>query len=197
MNEEKQPKESILSKIPFFKKLKSIKNIEIIVAVIIIAVMILIYLGSLGSKTPDISSNKTPNSEIQYTSAIQYAKDLEQKLENTLSKLQGAGQVNVVVTLQSSSELIISKTVETTKKTESVTNKGVTTKTENIEIVEKPIIIDGKNGEEPIVLLEVMPKIAGVVVVCEGAKDVNVKLNILKAIQALITIPNGNIEILS
>ena len=198
MSEENKPKkESFLSKIPFFKKLKSIKNIEIVIAVLIISVMFLIYFGT--SNKENASSNKSSSAitNIQYTSASQYAKELEAKLEKTLSQIQGAGAVSVVITLESSSELIIAKTIETTKKSESVTDKGVTTKTENVEIVEKPLIVSGKNGDEPIILLEVMPKISGVVVVAQGATDVNVKLNILKALQALLTIPSGNIEILA
>ncbi len=198
MSEEKSTKkESLLQKLPFFKKLKSIKNIEIVIAVLIISLMFLIYFSALG-KGGD-TSNKSSESvtDIQYTSASQYVKELEVRLENTLSKIQGAGQVSVVITISSSSELIIAKTIETNKKTDTSTQNGVTTKTENVEIIEKPIIIDGKNGDEPIVLLEVMPKISGIVVVAEGANDVNVKLNILKAIQALLTIPSGNIEILA
>lgn len=198
MSEEKSTKkESLLQKLPFFKKLKSIKNIEIVIAVLIISLMFLIYFSTLG-KGGD-TSNKSSESvtDIQYTSASQYVKELETRLENALSKIQGAGQVSVVITISSSSELIIAKTIETNKKTDTSTQNGVTTKTENVEIIEKPIIIDGKNGDEPIVLLEVMPKISGIVVVAEGANDVNVKLNILKAIQALLTIPSGNIEILA
>lgn len=198
MNEEKSAKkESFLQKLPFFKKLKSIKNIEIVVAVLIISLMFLIYFSTLGKGSEGSSKSSASVTDIQYTSASQYVKELEARLENTLSKIQGAGQVSVVITISSSSELIIAKTIETNKKTDSTTQNGVTTKTENVEIIEKPIIIDGKNGDEPIVLLEVMPKIAGIVVVAEGATDVNVKLNILKAIQALLTIPSGNIEILA
>lgn len=193
--ENKTPKESFFSKLPFFKKLKSIKHIELVVAVLIICVMFLIYFGT--TSKADASTQSASIADIQYTSASQYAKELEEKLEKTLSQIQGAGNVSVVITLESSSELIIAKTVETTKKSESVTDNGVTTKTENIEIVEKPLIVSGKNGEEPIILLEVMPKITGVVVVAQGANDVNVKLNILKALQALLTIPSGNIEILA
>lgn len=198
MSEEKSTKkESLLQKLPFFKKLKSIKNIEIVVAILIISLMFLIYFSTLGKDGDTSNKSSASVTDIQYTSASQYVKELEARLENTLSKIQGAGQVSVVITISSSSELIIAKTIETNKKTDTSTQNGVTTKTENVEIIEKPIIIDGKNGDEPIVLLEVMPKISGIVVVAEGANDVNVKLNILKAIQALLTIPNGNIEILA
>lgn len=191
-----EKKESLWQKIPFFKKLKSIKNIEIVIAVLIICVMLLIYFSSFGS-----SSNQTNNNssigDIKYTNAEEYVKDLEERISNTLSKIDGAGNVSVVITLSSSSEIIIAKDVETTTHTESITENGVTTKTEKIVVVEKPILVDGSDGDEPLVVLEIMPKIAGVVVVAEGAKDVNVRLNLLKAIQALITVPSGNIEILS
>lgn len=198
MSEEKSTKkESLLQKLPLFKKLKSIKNIEIVVAVLLISLMFLIYFSALGKDSDTSNKSSASVTDIQYTSASQYVKELEARLENTLSKIQGAGQVSVVITIASSSELIIAKTIETNKKTDTSTQNGVTTKTENVEIIEKPIIVDGKNGDEPIVLLEVMPKISGIVVVAEGANDVNVKLNILKAIQALLTIPNGNIEILA
>ena len=195
--EKKSKKESFFSRLPFFKKLKSIKNIEIVVAVLIISVMFLIYFGSSSKTSTSASKTSTSIANIQYTSASQYAKELEERLAKTLSQIQGAGNVSVVITLESSSELIIAKTIETTKKSESVTDKGVTTKTENIEVIEKPLIVSGKNGDNPVILLEVMPKISGVVVVAQGATNVNVKLNLLKAIQALLTIPSGNIEILA
>ena len=192
--EEKEKKESFLSKFPFFKKIKSIKNIEIVIAVLIICVMLLIYFSSFGASKSSSSSGSI--NDIKYTNAESYAKDLEERIGNTLSKISGAGEVSVVITLSSSSEFIIAKDVEQTTHTESITENGVTTKTEEIVVIEKPLLIDGSSGEEPLVLLEIMPKIAGVVVVAEGAKDVNVKLNLLKAIQALITVPSGNIEIL-
>ncbi len=195
--EKKSKKESFFSNLPFFKKLKSIKNIEIVVVVLIICVMFLIYFGTNKENTTSTTKSNNSTIDIQYISASQYAKDLEGKLEETLSQIQGAGNVSVVITLESSSELIIAKTIETTKKSESVTTNGTTTKTENVEIIEKPLIVSGKNGDEPIILLEVMPKISGIVVVAQGATDINVKLNILKALQALLTIPNGNIEILA
>ncbi len=188
-------KETFLSKLPFFKKLKSIKNIEIVIAVIVISIMLLIYFSTLGSNKTKSNVNANIN-DIKYTNAETYVNDLEDRISKVLSKINGAGEVSVVITLSSSSEFIIAKDVEKTTHTESVTENGITTKTEEIVVIEKPLLIDGSSGDEPLILLEIMPKIAGVVVVSEGAKDVNVKLNLLKAIQALITVPSGNIEIL-
>lgn len=199
-NKNTEKKESFWQKIPFFKKLKSIKNIEIVIAVLIISVMLLIYFSSFGSGSGSSSGEGSVGSgysQIRYTNAEQYVRDLEERISKTLSKIDGAGEVSVVITLSSSSEIIIANDVESTTHTESVTENGVTTKTEEIVVVEKPIMIDGSDGDEPLVLMEIMPKIAGVVVVAQGANNMNVKLNLLKAIQALITVPSGNIEILS
>ena len=193
--EDKGKKDTWWGKLPIIKKLKSIKNIEIIIAVLIICVMLLIYFSSIGGGKS--SSNSSTINDIKYTDAETYVKDLETRRGSTLSKIDGAGEVSVVITLSSSSEFIIAKDVEQTTHTESVTENGVTTKTEEIVVIEKPLLINGSSGDEPLILMEIMPKIAGVVVVAEGAKDVNVKLNLLKAIQALITVPSGNIEILS
>lgn len=193
--EDKGKKDTWWGKLPIIKKLKSIKNIEIIIAVLIICVMLLIYFSSIGGGKS--SSNSSTINDIKYTDAETYVKDLETRIGSTLSKIDGAGEVSVVITLSSSSEFIIAKDVEQTTHTESVTENGVTTKTEEIVVIEKPLLINGSSGDEPLILMEIMPKIAGVVVVAEGAKDVNVKLNLLKAIQALITVPSGNIEILS
>ncbi len=193
--EDKCKKDTWWGKLPIIKKLKSIKNIEIIIAVLIICVMLLIYFSSIGGGKS--SSNSSTINDIKYTDAETYVKDLETRIGSTLSKIDGAGEVSVVITLSSSSEFIIAKDVEQTTHSESVTENGVTTKTEEIVVIEKPLLINGSSGDEPLILMEIMPKIAGVVVVAEGAKDVNVKLNLLKAIQALITVPSGNIEILS
>lgn len=192
-NEKKLKKSSFLEKIPFFRKLKSIKNIEIIIAVFLISVMLLIYFGASSDTKKTSSSNSSAIQSLDYEN---YVSDLEKRIGLTLSKIEGAGQVNVVITLSCSSELVIAKDVEKTTHIETITKDGVTTKTEEIVILENPILVNGKNGDEPLVLIEMAPKIAGVVVVAEGAKDVNVKLSLLKAIQALVTVPSGNIEIL-
>lgn len=43
---------------------------------------------------------------------------------------------------------------------------------------------------------EVVPKVSSVIVVAEGAKDYKVKIELLKAVEAILNLPTSNIEIL-
>ena len=53
-----------------------------------------------------------------------------------------------------------------------------------------------ENGvSKPIVLMEVLPQIKGVIVVAGGADDINVKLNIYRAVQATISVSSDNIQV--
>ena len=52
-------------------------------------------------------------------------------------------------------------------------------------------LVSGK----PVVLREKMPEVQGVVIVADGADMPSVRLEITKAVQALLKVPNGNIEV--
>lgn len=187
MSEEKTVKRtSALSQLPIVKKLKGIKNIEMIVSVVLIALILLIYFSSFTSDT--LTTN---TSAIEYTTSVSYINQLESKLDKTLSEIEDAGQVCVMVTLESGPEIVIA--TSTDQKTSIIENGE--DKTETITIVEDPIIVTQNGTSSPIILMEILPKVKGVIVVAEGADDIGVKLDLLNAIKALLTVPNDNIQI--
>ena len=57
------------------------------------------------------------------------------------------------------------------------------------------MIIDGENGEEPIVIKTVGAKIRGVFVVCEGGDDPVIKEKIIKALCALLDIQSNQVSV--
>ena len=193
MDENQNPKPSILSKFTFFKRLKSIKHFELVVALTLGAIIIAVYFSSFGGTSNSGTSPSQIGTQIEYTNASTYAHELEQKLSALISKIDGVGKAEVMVVLSSSSELIIAKNITETIEKETGSDGIIT---ENITKEESPLLVTQNGANEPLILLEIMPKIAGVVVVAQGANDVNVKLNILKAVQALLSVPNGNIEII-
>jgi len=129
-----------------FKKLKSIKHIEIILAVLFGLIVLLVYFSTTNALT---SSTNSTNSSLSGVSA--YTSEIEQKLENLLCKINGAGNVEVMVMCE-----------------------------DNIKLE-----------------TDTVPKLVSVVVVASGADDVFVKLNIIRAVQALINLDTANIEVLS
>jgi len=77
-------------------KLKSIKHIEIYLAVAVIAVMVFIFFTSFGGGNNNNNTTRLPSSGGQ--SQTVYADEFEKRLAQTLSTIQGAGVVDVMVT---------------------------------------------------------------------------------------------------
>lgn len=171
----------------FFKKISSIKHFKALalLACFVVAVLLVISYDS----TPTNAVVTASTSGVDYTSSKEYVTDLEQKLTSLIGSIKGAGQTKVMVTIESGPEIKVANTVE--EKT-TTTSSGTT-----VTVVTNPIIIE-QNGEQiPLILMEVVPKVKGVIVVSEGASNAKVKLDIYTAIKALLDIPSGNIEIFS
>jgi len=179
--EEVKEKRSLLGKVGFFQKLKSIKHIEIIIAVILGAIVLLIYFSTFSTKSTD-------GTAYESTSSSEYAAMLETKLAKVISQISGAGNVSVMVTLSSGPEYVYATDVEE----ETNTNTSGNSTTVSIVTTSQPIVV----SNDMIVIKEIMPSVGGVIVVSSGAGNTSVKLEILKAIQALLDVPQTNIEVL-
>lgn len=72
-------------------------------------------------------------------------------------------------------------------------------KIKGVENVKVMITLDYKDAivEDNIINTSTFPNIKGVVIVAKGVENTNVKLNVLKAVEAVIEINSGCIEILS
>ena len=69
--------------------------------------------------------------------------------------------------------------------TETVTQGSTVTEKNTLTLV------SGK----PVLLKEKMPEIQGIIIVADGAGDTSVRLEIIRAVQALLKVPNGKIEV--
>ncbi len=157
------------SKANIFAKIKNIKHIEIIIVVIFCAVLLLIYSTSFSSK-------KTENVTTTTLTTEEYANYLENKLANVLGHIQGAGKVNVMITLSCGIEYVYATSDEevTTSSQVSGATTTKTTKTQDLILV----------------------SVSGVIIVASGAKNINTRLQLQKAVEALLDVETSNIEIL-
>ena len=143
------------SKFKWVEKLKNIKHIEIYITIIFAIILILIFFSSTGSNKSSSNYNKSNTSS--QTTITTYVTDMENKLENILSQVQGASNVQVMLTLDMSNTTVKNDVIETTD----------------------------------------FPSVKGVVIVAKGVENTQVRMNILKAVQAVVDISSGRIEILS
>ena len=172
----------------FFKKLKEVRHIGLIITIIFVLILLIILFGDFGLFSNSKASTKASTESSTYTTSLDYAKVVEDKLCSIVKNIKGAGKVEVMVSLDSGTSLVLASTEE--KVTKGTGNDMSTT------VSTGPVIVKQDGNDTTIVIGEELPKIKGVVVVSSGAKDVAVRLNILKAVQTLLDLDDTQIQIL-
>ena len=123
------------------------------------------------------------------------AAELEERLEQVLSCIRGAGRVDVMITYDSGPEIVPAMSTNVNS-TGSETSEGSRSSSsqQSTESTE-PATVSGSGGNEPIVLKEIEPVVRGVIVVAEGAADIEVRLDLQRAVRAVLDIPLSRIEV--
>ena len=125
-----------------------------------------------------------------------YAESLERRLKNKLSKIEGAGRVEVMITLENYGESVVEKdNADSTSRRVQEGAEGRNTTEETREVHMETVYQDADRGKEPFVGSEKTPKIAGVLVVAQGADKTAVKQNISDAVMALFQIDVNRIKV--
>ncbi len=192
MSEEKKNSKLMdnLFKIPLFKKLKNIKHIEIIICIIFISLLLLIYFYGFNGKTNKTVKTSTEEyNELSFTSSTEYAKEMETKLSLAISSLKGVSKTKVIVSIASGGELIIANSIE---EKSTVSTDG---ESKNVTTIKTPIIVTENGTSKPIILMEILPKLQGVIVVASGADDVKIKLDIFRIVETITELSSENIQV--
>ncbi len=155
----------------FLRRIRNDKKLQISVIAILCAVLL---TGLL------IISLKSPE-QVSRDEVSLYVENTENKLENLLSSVDGAGRVKVAITVESGMETVLA--VSTTVKE---TSAGK-------ETVQSPIVVNGKT----VVLKENYPKITGVLIVAEGAGSISVFKKLQQATVSFLDVNVNQIEILA
>lgn len=139
--------------------------------------------------------SQTVQTDVETTEG--YVRQLEQRLEQLLSHVEGAGMVQVMITVQASKEKIVLKDLdyrqETTTEQDGAGGVRTIIQTEQ----EEESIKKQASGEElPYIIKELEPEVEGVVVIAEGSKRGTVDLDIVEAVQALFDLPAHKIKVL-
>lgn len=113
---------------------------------------------------------------------------LERRLEETLSLVDGAGRVRVMITLKDNGARVVEK--DTSRQTGAgLSGEGTT------DVSESSVFERTGDGEQPFVSNELTPQVEGVLVVAEGGGDSLVKQNILQSIMSLFPLEAHKITI--
>lgn len=150
-------------------------------------------IGIQGSDSPGTAGERAEEGMTE----SEYISYWEDKLEDSLSYVEGAGKVKVMITLKESEQKIVEKDgpEELSDTVESDAAGGNRTTGESR--IEKTTIytVDEKGNSIPYVVKTIPPAVEGVVVIAQGADRLSVRQNIIEAIQVLFDIDMNKITV--
>ena len=112
-------------------------------------------------------------------------KETERRMAEILSKMEGAGQVDVMLTYRQSEEKTIAHN-------ETREENGDSLRTEQTAI----LLEDGDGATSPLVLTAASPVVEGVVIAAQGADSPAVSAALNQAAQALLDVPAHKIAVI-
>ena len=110
---------------------------------------------------------------------------IEQRMSEILSKVEGAGLVDVMLTYRQTEEKAIAQN-------ESREENGETLRIEQTAI----LLEDGEGATKPLILKETSPVVEGVIIAAQGADRPQVAAALNQAAQALLDVPAHKVAVL-
>ncbi len=169
----------------FFATLKAHPKLQYVLYASIVLIIALLYFGAppFGKRTPNEAQASASPAPPDATAS------LEERLTATLSRIAGVGRVEVLISYESSPEMVPAMSVD--KQSETDTAGG-----ESQRESSEPFTLRGEGSDGPFVLMEIEPRVRGVIVVAEGAGDIAVRMQLQNAVQTALDIPASKVDVL-
>lgn len=179
--------------------------------VLVLAGILLIVITLPTKDTKDIQKSEEPGQtevkeaagsenaeEVDYLDIYEYTAYLEKKLEQMLVKIDGAGNVSVMITLEASAKQIVEKE-ETLSRNNTLESdsEGGNRSIYEIDTGQQTVYYKSDNVQTPYVSQTILPEISGVLIVAQGARSASVKKSMVEIAQALFGIEAHKISVVS
>lgn len=185
---------------PLLKELiskKYVANIIVVLALAIIALTFSTEFNFQGSAVKDDTEETMGNSFVEKEDVIKTEEQvLEVRLKEILEKIEGSGEVDVMVTFEMGSEIVpAADIVENRDTTEEKDSNGGVRTVISENYTENIITTNDSRENNALVLKEIKPKVRGVIVAAEGAKDIRVEKQLYDAVKTVLQISGNQVQI--
>ena len=148
--------------------------------VLVLAVVGLVLVAWPTQRT----ATSSPDSQGQEAEEESFSvEELEQRLAQAISRIQGAGDATVLLSLDQGVERVLAE--------DRVEEQGEKESSQE----QTTVLCDGEDGEEVVLLTQYYPSFRGALVVCPGGDDPQVQLAITQAVSALTGLGSDRITI--
>ena len=145
-----------------------------------VGILLLVAGKGFSSEEPTVEKPESMEKEI-----VSADRELEERMASFLSAIEGAGQVDVLLTYRQTTE----KTIACNETRE---ENGESQRTE-----ETAVLLEDESGATlPLVLTEAGPVVEGVVIAAQGADSPTVAAALNQAAQALLDVPAHKVAVL-
>ncbi len=187
----------------FFNPKNQKKNASSLIVLLLVGAIVLLLsnyfltendnTSKLSSTGNDISSNEGYTSDF---TEEDYTSNMEKRLEEILKKIKGVGEVDVMITFDDTSEKIpVFNTNQTIEKTDEKDAQGGTREVTREDLSQQ--IVVGSGGDSLMIMKETKPKVRGVIVVAEGAENIEIKEKLYSAVKTVLGVSGNKVEVYS
>ena len=176
------------------EKIKNILSKDVGKKVVLFAGILGIFLIFVSS----YSQNKPPPEKqepIKNQTTQEYIEKLESDLNKIISSIKGAGDAKVLITLENGMENVYATEERKNKEATKDNLNGEASKVKESDDVEKKYITikDSDGSEKALSVMQIQPKVKGVVIVCKGGGNPEVQQRIREATKTLLNISSKRV----
>jgi stage III sporulation protein AG len=136
-------------------------------------------------------------SQKQNSEFEQFEARYEARMKEILEKIVGVGQVDILVTIEATEELVAQQNEQ---QSQQVTNEkdqdGGTRQITDMNRSGEVVFYQSSGNQSPVIIKKIKPKIRGVVVVASGAENLVVKKLIVEAVERGLGAPAHRISVI-
>lgn len=175
----------------FIRRMRTDRRTELLVyggvALLVVVLYLFVSRAADGGTAADADG-------VQVLSAANAA-DTETRLQEVLSCIRGAGRVEVMITYETGREIVPAMTTSVNSNGSETSDGDRSSSSQQSTESTQPATVSQSGSNAPIVLKEIEPVVRGVIVVADGAADVTVRLDLQRAVRAVLDIPLSHIEV--
>ena len=179
--------------------LKGLKKVQWIVYLLLGALLVVIAIPVKKKDSGKSTGSETDTEAVTPAAdtAASQEEEMERRLEAALARVEGVGEVQVVLSLESTNQKVVEKDIPSSKSSQSSSGSDGSSSSSAASTEESTVYQKGSDGSEtPYVIQETYPEVRGVLVVAQGGDNPVVVQQIQEAVMALFRVEAHKIKVM-
>ena len=157
---------------------------KFVLLVLLIGVVLLVWPAGNGI------AQKVEASAAPAAARTETADDMEERMEAILSRIDGVGELELMLTVESTGQQEFAVDTE-------LRYSGQTAAPDDYSRRSETVVVSGSGGDTPVVARNICPTYRGALVVCQGGGSAEVRLAVTQAVSALTGLSSDRITVVT